>query len=265
MYSKPQLTYRWLRYYLGASNSKGHGIHSPFVYEFMREVLNDNRHYYAYDKIESVKKDLLRDERMLKVNDMGAGSSNRITSEKKISDIARSAVSGQKFGRLLFRLADFYMAKHIIEMGSSLGISAAYLASADPSSQVITIEGSSAIAEIAKETFIGLELGNIQQVTGNFDEKLSSLIASNAAAELVFIDGNHRKQHVLDYFEKFMNKISPHALIIIHDIHWDKEMEQAWEIIQNDPRVKMSIDIFSAGLIFFRDEFKVKQSFTIRF
>ena len=161
-------------------------------------------------------------------------------------------------GDYFFRLADFYRTKRIIEMGSSLGISTAYLASADPSSKVITMEGSSAIAEIAKQTFIRLEIGNIQQITGNFDEKLTSLIESSAAADLVFIDGNHRKKPVLDYFEKFMSKISPDALIIIHDIHWSREMEEAWSIIQNDPRVKMSIDIFSAGFIFFRDEFKVK-------
>ncbi|MEJ0084035.1 MAG: hypothetical protein WDM78_24545 [Puia sp.] len=42
-------------------------------------------------------------------------------------------------------------------------------------------------------------------------------------------------------------------------------MEEAWKTIQEDPRVKMSVDIFSAGLVFFRNEFKVKQQFVIRF
>ena len=102
MYSKPQLASRWLRYYLRASNGKGHGIHSPFVYEFVSEVLSDNRHYYAYEKIESIKRDLLQDKRTLNVNDLGAGSSTRIAREKKVSDIAQNAVSRQKFGRLLF-------------------------------------------------------------------------------------------------------------------------------------------------------------------
>ena len=59
---------------------------------------------------------------------------------------------------LLFRLANYYRARTIIELGSSLGISTAYLASADSSSRVITMEGSPAIASIAQETFQKLEL-----------------------------------------------------------------------------------------------------------
>ncbi len=254
-----------MQYVLLASNGRGHGIHSPFVYDLVSSVLNDNRYYYAYEEIERVKNNLLEDKRILIVNDFGAGSSNRGNENKIISEIAGKAVSKQKFGRLLFRLANYYNARTIFEMGSSLGISTAYLASADKLSNVISIEGSSEISGIAKETFSQLDLTNIKLVTGNFDEKLETLIADNPPSDLVFIDGNHRKKPVLEYFEKFLNKISKTSLIIIHDIHWSREMEEAWAIIQRHPKVKMSIDIFSAGLVFFRDEFKVKQQFIIRF
>ena len=254
-----------MQYVLLASNGRGHGIHSPFVYDLVSSVLNDNRYYYAYEEIERVKNNLLEDKRILIVNDFGAGSSNRGNENKIISEIAGKAVSKQKFGRLLFRLANYYNARTIFEMGSSLGISTAYLASADKLSNVISIEGSSEISGIAKETFSQLDLTNIKLVTGNFDEKLETLIADNPPSDLVFIDGNHRKKPVLEYFEKFLKKISKTSLIIIHDIHWSREMEEAWAIIQRHPKVKMSIDIFSAGLVFFRDEFKVKQQFIIRF
>jgi predicted O-methyltransferase YrrM len=265
MYSKSQLALKWFQYYALASNGKGHGIHSPFVYELIREVFNDDRDYYAYKLIETVKKNLLQDQRVLDVQDPGAGSKKKINSKKTICDIARHVVSDQKFGRLLFRLANFYRARVIMELGSSIGISTAYLASADAASQVVTMEGSPAIADIAHETFQKLKLNNISQLTGNFEKILSEQIDRNPPADLVFIDGNHRKKPVLEYFEKFLHKISASSLIIIHDIHWSREMEEAWEIIQRDPRVKMSVDIFSAGLVFFRNEFKVKQQFVIRF
>jgi predicted O-methyltransferase YrrM len=265
MYSKSQLAAKWFQYYILASSGRGHGIHSPFVYELVREVFNDERDYYAYKLIEVVKKNLLDDHRILELTDLGAGSKQKRNTKKNIGDIARNAVSDQKFGRLLFRLANYYRARNIIELGSSLGISTAYLASADPSSRVITMEGSPAVAKIATETFQKLKLNNISQVTENFENGLSNLISSHPPADLVFIDGNHRKKPLLDYFELFMGKISTTALIIIHDIHWSREMEEAWAIIQADSRVKMSIDIFSAGLVFFRDEFRVKQQFIIRF
>ena len=34
-----QLTKKYLRYYFTASNSKGHGIHSPFVFDFVKNVM----------------------------------------------------------------------------------------------------------------------------------------------------------------------------------------------------------------------------------
>lgn len=265
MYSKSKLTFKWIQYVLLSSNGRGHGIHSPFVYDLVSSVLNDNRYYYAYEKIEQVKKNLLQDNRTLFVEDFGAGSSINGNENKVISEIAGKAVSSQKFGRLLFRLANYYNARTIFEMGSSLGISTAYLASADKLSSIISIEGSSAISGIANEIFSQLELKNIKLVTGNFEEKLEIQITENPPNDLVFIDGNHRKKPVLEYFEKFLNKISKTSLIIIHDIHWSREMEEAWAIIQQHPKVKMSIDIFSAGLVFFRDEFQVKQQFIIRF
>jgi predicted O-methyltransferase YrrM len=265
MYSKSQLALKWFQYYAFASNGKGHGIHSPFVYELIREVFNDDRDYYAYKLIETVKKNMLEDQRVLDVHDLGAGSGKKTNKKKTVCEIARNVVSEQKFGRLLFRLANFYRARVIMELGSSIGISTAYLASADAASKVVAMEGSSVIAGIAHETFQKLKLNNISQSTGNFEKTLSGEIERNPPSDLVFIDGNHRKKPVLEYFEKFLNKISASSLIIIHDIHWSREMEEAWEIIQRDPRVKMSIDIFSAGLVFFRDEFKVKQQFVIRF
>jgi predicted O-methyltransferase YrrM len=265
MYSKSRLAFKWIQYYVLASNARGHGIHSPFVYELIRSVLNDKRPFYAYENIEKVKKALLLDKRVIHTKDPGAGSLKKSTGSKKVSEIVGTSVSTRKFGRLLFRLANYYPAQTIIELGSSVGISTAYLASADHLNRVITLEGSDSVAEIANETFRHLELKNITTVTGNFDETLAEVISLNPPAELVFIDGNHRKKPVLDYFEKFMTKISHSSMIIIHDIHWSREMEEAWSLIQAHPKVKMSIDIFSAGLVFFREEFKVKQQFVIQF
>ena len=85
-----------MQYIILASNARGHGIHSPFVYEFISSVLNDNRYYYAYEKIERVKKNLLQDKRTLIVNDFGAGSSNNGNKNKIISEIADTSALANK-------------------------------------------------------------------------------------------------------------------------------------------------------------------------
>jgi predicted O-methyltransferase YrrM len=102
-------------------------------------------------------------------------------------------------------------------------------------------------------------------VPGRFEETMDQVIRTIPPVDLLFLDGNHRKKPVLEYFEQFLENMSPVSMIIIHDIHWSREMEEAWKVIRSHPKVKMTVDIFSAGLIFFRKEFQVKQHFTIRF
>ncbi len=43
MFTRFQLAKKYLHYYLTASNGKGHGIHSPFVFDFVKHVLNDKK------------------------------------------------------------------------------------------------------------------------------------------------------------------------------------------------------------------------------
>jgi len=51
MYSTFQLALKYFQYYVKASNGKGHGVHSPFVFEFITKVMNDKRRFYAYKNI----------------------------------------------------------------------------------------------------------------------------------------------------------------------------------------------------------------------
>jgi len=263
MYSRTELALKYLKYYWCASNGRGHGIHSPFVYEFVTEVLNDKRPFYPYAAIEKIRIGMLRDQRRIGFEDYGKAT--RVKGEVKISDIAHRSLSGRKFGQLLFRMVNHYQPKHLIELGTSLGISGAYLAAADPATLLTTVEGSDSIARIAAENFSELRLQNIRQVTGDFEETLPPIIESSAPFDMVFIDGNHRKDPVLNYFHQFLNKRPPDAIFILHDIHWSREMEKAWQIIRDHPDVMLSVDIFAAGIIFFRDTFRVRQHFNIRF
>lgn len=263
MYSRTELALKYLKHHWHASNGKGHGIHSPFVFEFVTEVLNDPRSFYPYTAIEKVRSGMLRDQRMIGIKDYGKPAGTK--GEIKIADIAHRSLSGRKFGHLLFRIVNYYRPRNIMEMGTSLGISGAYLAAADGSARLTTLEGSPSIARIAAENFSRLNLQNIIQVTGNFEDTLSAVMESSPPFDLVFIDGNHRKDPVLKYFRQLMDKKPAEAVFIFHDIHWSRGMEEAWRIIREHPEVMLSIDLFSAGFIFFRENFRVKQHFNIRF
>jgi predicted O-methyltransferase YrrM len=265
MYSPTQLALKFINYYFKASNGIGHGIHSPFVYEFVSEVLNDRRQFYAYNLIEQIRQQLLTNGQSLTIEDFGAGSHTGLTKNRLVKQIAKSSLKPKKFSQLMFRMVDHYQPKTILELGTSLGVTTAYLASAKNDAQVITMEGSTAIAQVAKENFKQLNLQNIEVVEGNFDETLFNTIAQLSTIDFAFLDGNHRYEPTIRYFHEVLKKTHEYTIIILDDVHWSKEMEQAWEEVKQHPSVTMTIDLFFIGILLFRKEFKVKQDFTIRF
>jgi predicted O-methyltransferase YrrM len=213
--------------------------------------------------VESLRLDLLRDHTELEVEDLGAGSTK--STHRKISVIVSKTAKNRKYARLLFRIANLFPHSNIIELGTSLGISAAYLASANKSATLHTIEGAPAIANKARENFEKLGLSNIHSYTGNFDDLLPSVLEKASPISIAFIDGNHLKDPTIRYFRQLSQHIKEDSILIFDDIHWSKGMEEAWKEIKSSKIVTLSIDLFFLGLIFFRKDFKVKQDFTIRY
>ena len=265
MYTRFQLAKKYLHYYITAANGKGHGIHSPFVFSFIKNVLRDKTVYPEYAAIEKRRRDLLRDSTVIEVEDFGAGSGLLKSKQRVVKDIARSSLKPAKFAQLLYRIARYYQPKNIVELGTSLGITTAYLALGNKAAHVTTCEGASSIASQARETFDHLQVKNIELVQGDFALTLPPLLQQVPTVDLVFIDGNHRRQPTIDYFHQLLEAATPGTMLIFDDIHWSSEMEGAWQEIQQHPRVTLTIDLFFIGLVLIDPSFKVKQHFTIHF
>jgi predicted O-methyltransferase YrrM len=271
MYSRLRLAQKYLRYYFTAANGRGHGIHSPFVYDLVRKVLCDKSVDPAFAAIEGLRRRLLKDGSVLELEDMGAGSVRGTLRVRGVAEIARHAAKPPQLGRLLFRLARYYRPGVVVELGTSLGLSTAYLAAGAEDAKVWTIEGSAAVAERAARDLAELGLarvdgsGRVEVVTGNFDAVLEPLVERVGPVELAFVDGNHRYEPTLRYFDILMRHSGRSSMLIFDDIHWSAEMERAWVEIKADPRVMLTVDLFFVGLVVRRDEFRAKQDFMIRF
>ncbi|MBD0285668.1 MAG: SAM-dependent methyltransferase, partial [Flavisolibacter sp.] len=150
MYTSFQLIKKYLHYYCTAANGKGHGIHSPFVFDFVWHVLNNKKQYLPPSSIEQVRKELLHDKQIIDIEDLGAGSRIETRKQRAIQQVAVTAVKPKKYSQLFYRLVRHYKPQTIIELGTSLGITTAYIAMANPAAQVFTIEGSTALADKAK-------------------------------------------------------------------------------------------------------------------
>ena len=265
MYSSFRLAAKYLNHYVSASNGKGHGVHSPFVFHFIKKVLNDKMQYPAYTQVERERSTLLQDRRLLMVEDFGAGSAFGEKKQRSVQSIVKQAAKPAKYGQLLYRIARYYQPGTLVELGTSLGITSSYLSLACPGARVITLEGSPEIAAVAKENFEKLSLDNIELVTGSFDTQLPALLSRVPVIDLAFIDGNHREEPTVRYFEQLVKNTHNDSILIFDDIHWSPEMETAWERIKSHPTVRCSIDLFFIGILFFRKEFKETVHHSIRF
>jgi predicted O-methyltransferase YrrM len=265
MYSRFQLAKKYIQYYFTASNSKGHGIHSPFVFSFIKNVLRDKKQYPCYGPVEGRRKQLQSDLTIIEVEDFGAGSGVIKSKKRVVKDIADSSLKPKKYAQLLYRIISHYQPENILELGTSFGITTAYLALGNEQATVHTCEGSGTIASIAQTTFVNLQLKNIRLIKGDFKKTLPPLLSEINKIAFAFIDGNHRKEPTLNYFTELLQHSTASTILIFDDIHWSEEMEAAWKEIQQHPAVTLTIDLFFIGLVFLNPEFKVKQHFTIRF
>lgn len=254
---------QYFSYLLKAKNA--HGVHSPFVFDFVNDVLKDDRHFYAFDEIRKLRGEMYRDDTLLNIEDFGAGSHKQNFKQRKVNDIARTAGRNEKFGNLLFRIVNKYKPSNIVELGTSMGLGTAYLAMANKDSHVITIEGSSEVAAQATKHFNRLGVENVTQHTGNFDVVLVKILKQLQQVDLLFVDGNHRMEPTLQYFNDAKPFLHNESIVIFDDIHWSAGMHEAWQIIQRDPSVTLSIDLFYFGIVFFQTEFKVKQDFVLKY
>jgi predicted O-methyltransferase YrrM len=254
----------YLKYWL-KSQSK-YRIHSPFVYDFYKNVLKDDHNYPQYRTINRLRKDLEYVSRFIKRKDMGARAKDFPGDQRfvRVGDIAHRSAVSQKKGELLFRVVKHYNPKSILELGTSLGISTVYMGLSAPESHIVTIEGCLDSANVAHENFEKTGLRNIHIITGSFEDKLAVALEEMPVPDLVFFDGNHKLKPTLDYFELCLQHIHPGTVFIFDDIHWSAGMEEAWKIICRDSRVKVSVDIYQMGFVFFKEELS-KEDFTLRF
>ncbi|HEY0031264.1 MAG TPA: class I SAM-dependent methyltransferase [Bacteroidia bacterium] len=259
---KLHLVRNYLAYRFRSVNE--HGVHSPFVFELLLGVVYNRKKYYAYKDLEKLRSDLLLSAEMVNCNDLGAGSLTLRSNPKTVRDIARSAAKPPKYAELLFRLVNHFQPSFILELGTSIGISAAYMASANSKSMLITVEGCDEVAEIAKKNFRKLGLNNIEQLKGNFDQLLPEILKKTDRLDFVFFDGNHRKEPTLNYFKQCLEKAVETSIFLFDDIYWSAEMTEAWEEIKQNEKVTVSLDLFYMGIVFFRKE-QVKQHFTIKY
>ncbi len=254
----------YLKYRLGARSK--FKVHSPFVYTFYTEVILDKNSRDTYDAIEKQRRSLLRQRSLLETTDFGTGSRNNEYKIRfrQVKNVTRHSSISPKYGKLIHRLVEFNKPDDVLEVGTAMGISSLYIATAAPKSNFVTMEGCAMIAEKAMENFNSFGINNIELAMGNFDRLLEKTLIKFDKLDFVLMDGNHRCVPTLAYYNHIRPKLHAGSMVVIDDIHWSKGMEEAWDEIRNRDEVSVSIDLFRVGILLFMEDI-AKEHFVLKF
>ena len=243
-------------------NSKNeHGVHSPFVFDLVTKCFYDKTKFSEYTVLKQYRNSLLVNKNTIDVTDFGAGSRVFKSNTREISKIAKNAGISPKNAELLFRIVNYFQPESILEIGTSLGLATSALSLGNKNGKITTLEGCPNTMSIAKNQYQLQNLNNIEFINTEFSSYLKKLPTSSF--QLIYFDGNHSQKATLEYFELLLPTITNDSVWIFDDIHWSAEMENTWEIIKKHPKVKVTIDTFQWGIVFFRAE-QEKEHFVIR-
>jgi len=238
----------FLTYWLDAVTE--HSLHSPFFYDLYTNVIRVPYAPAAYSTIEQLRHELLSDTSTLSITDLGAGSQTLRSNTRRVCDIARISLTPADLSALYARIIAYFNCTTVLELGTSLGINTLYLA-ARAGTQVTTFEGSPEIAAQARASFNAAGADNITLVQGNIDQTLPTYLTQAGKIDLAFIDANHRYEPTVRYFQWLIARIHTRSVLIFDDIHYSREMQQAWEELRHHTLVYASADLYRCGLLFF--------------
>ena len=262
----------WLKHYLTAWNTGGEGVHSPYLFEWVRMVMSDKHAYRVWEDIESVRARMLVSDQVVEFVDYGSGVGRKgegAKGEKRVKDIAKGSLARAKYAQMLFRLVNWLghqlreenRGLTIVELGTSLGVTTAYLAGVDTRDKVYTYEGCEAVAKIAKENWNVLGMNNISCLVGPIG--VEQLRGGFGYIDVAFVDANHTYEASMRYFDVLAQKVHEKSVVVMDDIHHSEEMERAWKEICADERVTSTIDLYQMGLVFF-DKHYWKRNYRMR-
>jgi predicted O-methyltransferase YrrM len=242
-----------------------HDLHSPFMYEFYMQLINNPNPYGDFEELAELRKQLSKNTQVIEVTDFGAGSKKLNSNKRAINQIVKHGIAQKKQAEFLYRLLNKFNPKTIVELGTSVGLTTLYLSKSLPKSTIYTIEGCPNLFRFSKNIFQEQGAKNIQSINGNFNVELPKLLKKIESLDFLYIDGNHAYEPTMEYFKVALSKKQAHSIFVFDDINWSEDMQRAWKEICDSKEVTLTLDFFFFGIVFFRTEQKQKEHYVLKF
>ncbi|NBC17271.1 MAG: SAM-dependent methyltransferase [Bacteroidetes bacterium] len=234
---------------------------SPLHAALAATCQNDAPEWAAWsDRIEALRTMLRRSPAQVTFDDFGAGSRWREAGPRRVTRDVRHLVRASvplHEAWLLYHLVRHLRPRSGLELGTCLGLSAAYVGAAlhdnardgHDAGRFVTLEGGAALARLARRHLDALDLSShARVVTGRFQDTLPGVLARHAPIDFAFIDGHHDPEATLTYVDQIAPHLADGALLVFDDIAWSVGMRRAWRALRDDPRLPETVDLWTVGL-----------------
>ena len=234
-----------------------HGVHSPFVYDFMKNAMGINIKEQHQKEILQCISNVNSNKKEIIVQDYGA-KSKKLRGKRSVREIFKTSSSYGRNALLLYRISNYFKPKRILELGTSIGIGSLHLHLGYPSAHITSVEGCQETFNLAKQN---LESTNIELMNSTFYDYIKSL--NEESFDLIFIDGHHDGEALKYYLKLLSDYIHNDTIIVLDDIRWSKSMFNAWNKIKLEKKYHLSMDFFRMGVLMKRPQ-QEKEHFILK-
>ena len=249
------IVFEYIKYRLNARYL--HGVHSPFVYNFMKNAMKLGvapKHQKDIDQCISMSNS---NQLEIKVQDYGA-KSKKLDEKRSVKQIFKTSSSYGKNALLLYRISHYFKPKSILELGTSLGIGSLHLHLGQPSAKITTIEGCPETFKLAQNSLKGKPIELINRTFYDYIKDLKT-----ESFDLIFIDGHHDGEALKYYLELLDKYIHDDTIIVLDDIRWSNSMLNAWNSLKKNEKYHLSMDFFRMGILIKRPQ-QEKEDFILK-
>lgn len=247
---------RKIKYLRKARHWHGHGIHSPYLFRLVTEVIEDKKQYPGYRIIRFQKSMITA--RVKELNHQKEITYNSAPLQSLIGKkkLFKNIELGYRYGKLMLRLVKEFKPTSVHYYGPTFGLNLLYLALADENITVNSFIADPPLNQFCEESIKSIPITNVRfQPSASKDPGIQEFVFIN----LFFLPGETRNK-----IQQKLKLIGDNDVMIIRGIHRSAEMENIWQEVIKEKKVKVSLDLYEIGILLFRKKLQ-KQHFILRF
>ena len=228
----------YFRYRLNAKDE--YSIHSPFMFDLFTKGLQKNSDRSNYKGLDVLVKEVAKP-----------------CLHNNLRTYRRRAL-------FLCRFLDYFKPKTMLIAGNEGGVCAAYFAKTLQESRIFNVLYDNEVCRNLEAAFVRKGIGNISFVCANSDKGLSNALEEIGQVDFVLLNKDCESGNLREEMEEIMPFCSEECIMVLNEIHYDRDMNELWKRLNRDERFRVCADFFLCGAAFLTKKPLKKQCYVLK-